>query len=158
MRRGGMMADFEVEFDSDFLSDLLETDFDELCEEALNEASPILEEAVKKEARKVIDHEGDSEMVESFKAHKAKKTINGAWIVNVTPKGVSNVKFYYGNNKGGKSTRKYQVSNALKAIWKNYGIPGKQTPKPFLGNATRAAEKGVLSKIQDAYNKKVGIK
>ena len=36
------MAAFEVDFPDDFMQDLLQSDFDEIAEEALKEASPVL--------------------------------------------------------------------------------------------------------------------
>lgn len=148
---------FDVEFPDDFLGDLLNTTFDEACEGALNEVAPILEKCVKDETKKVIDHPGESELVESFKAGKPKKSKNGAWIVNVTPKGYSKDKMFIAKDgMGNKSKRKYPVSNALKAIWKEYGIPNQQPARPFLGRATRSAEHEVIQKIQENYSKKVG--
>ena len=41
------MAEFEIDFPDDFLEDLLETDFDEICEEGLTQAAPIMENALK---------------------------------------------------------------------------------------------------------------
>lgn len=153
------MATFEEEFPEDFMSELLETDFDVIAQEALTEAIPILESSMKKEARKVIMHEGDSEMAESFKAYKPKKTRTDAWIANVTPKGYSKVKVYKAvNSKGVKTGRKYQVSNALKAIWKEYGIPGRQAAKPFITASINASKDEVMKRMQEVYNRRVGAK
>lgn len=57
------MAEFEMEFPDDFLSDLLESDFDEIAEAALKEAAPVLEKSMKQSCQRVIDHPGDSELV-----------------------------------------------------------------------------------------------
>lgn len=148
------MAGFEVDFPEDFLSGLLDTDFGEIAEEALNEAAPILEKSMKNECASVIEHEGDSETVKSIKAGKAKRTKTDAFIVNVTPKGYSNMKTY----KHKKSGRSYQVSNALKMIWKEYGVPGRQAPRPFLDAACGNVRSEVMAKMQETYNKKVGAK
>lgn len=151
------MAGFDMEFPDDLLSGLLNTPFETICEEALNEAVPILEKSTKEEVKKVLEHDGDSELVNSFKAGKAKKAKNGAWIVNVSPKGYSKTHIYTAKNgKGERTKRKYPISNALKAIWKEYGIAGQQAAKPFLGKATRNAEKNVLDTMQKVYEKKVG--
>lgn len=146
------MAAFEIDFPDDFLSDLLETDFGEIAEEALKTAAPILESSMQKSCAKAIEHEGDSELVHSIKAGRPKKTKTDAYIVNVSPKGYSNVKVY--RNK--KKDRTYPVSNALKAIWKEYGIPGRQPPRPFIAKACNDARSDVLSKMQEVYNRKVG--
>ena len=151
------MASFDFDFPEDFLSELLETEFDEIAEEALKEAVPALEESIKKEVRKVIAHDGDSELANSFKATSPKKTKNGAWIANVTPRGYSSNKVYTAvNSKGIKTKRKYPVSNALKAIWKEYGIPGRQAARPFITASINASKKEVLERMQEIYNKKVG--
>ena len=146
------MAGFEVDFPEDFLSELLDTDFDEIAEEALQEAAPLLEQSMKQSCRTVIEHEGDSELVDSIKSSKPKRTKTDAWIVNVSPKGYSKIKVYRHKRKG----RRYKVSNALKAIWKEYGIPGRQPPRPFIDNACNRASSSVMSKMQEVYNGKVG--
>lgn len=146
------MADFEIDFPDDFLSELLDTDFDEIAEEALNETAPLLEDSMKKSCKEAIAHEGDSELVDSIKSTKPKKTKTDAWIVNVSPKGYSKTKVYHHKRTG----RKYPVSNALKAIWKEYGIPGRQPPRPFIASACNKVRDSVMSRIQEIYNKKVG--
>ena len=88
------MAEFEIDFSEDFLSELLDTDFGEIAEEALNEAAPVLEKSMQASCAKVIEHEGDSELVHSIKAGKPKRTKTDAYIVNVSPKGYSSVKVY----------------------------------------------------------------
>ncbi len=153
------MALFDIDFPEDLMSDLLDTDFAEIAEEALAEAAPILEKAMKESGKAVIMHEGDSEMVESIKAGKPKRTKTDAWIVNVTFKGYSSIKKYTAvDSKGRKTHRKYPISNSLKAIWKEYGIPGRQPPRPFLESAKNAAQSAVNKKIQEVYNRKVGAK
>lgn len=149
------MAGLEVDFDEDFLSELFDGDIDNLCESMLNDAAPILEKAAQNECRKVIEHEGDSELVKSIKANKAKKTKNGAHIVNISPKGKSTKKHYISKTS---ARRKYPVSNALKAIWKEYGIPGQQAPHPFFQKASNHAKQEVLNRMQEVYNRRTGVK
>ncbi len=151
------MAEFQVDFDDSFLKDLLETDFDEICEEALTSAAPIFEEKMKSEVQKTILHEGESELVESFRASKPVKTKNGAWLLRISPKGYSSTKVYTAaDSRGRKTHRKYRVSNALKAIWKEYGIPGRQPPRPFIESAANNAKTAVMEKIQQVYNRRTG--
>lgn len=150
------MAEFDLTFDDDFLQNLLQCDFDEICETALKEAAPCVVESIKREVRTAIKHEGDSELAESFKAGKPKKAKNGAWILNVTPKGYSKVKKYRIGNKEERKKRTYPVPNALKAIWKEYGIPGRQEASPFMTRATNNAERKATETIQQVYNRKVG--
>lgn len=151
------MAQFEMEFDDSFMDGLLSTDFDEIASEALAEAIPILEQSMKSQVKKVIQHEGDSELVNSLKASKPIKTKTDAWIATVTPKGYSTTKVYTAkNSKGSKTHRKYKVSNAVKAIWKEYGIPGRQPARPFISAAVNAVTPEVTQKMQEVYNRKVG--
>ena len=152
------MAIFDVEFPSDFLSDLLDTEFDEIAEAALTDAAPLLEESMKKCCKDAIMHEGDSELVDSIESGTPKKTKKGdAWIVNVAPRGYSSIKKYTAvDSKGRKTHRKYPVSNALKAIWKEYGIPGRQPPNPFLERACNNVRDIAIAKMQEVYNRKVG--
>lgn len=147
------MSEFEVEFPEDFLSEFLNADFDEIAEEALKEAVPVLEKSMKERCAEVVRHEGDSELVSSIKAGKPTRTKTDAWIANVKPTGYSKTKVYH--REGKKKQRTYPVSNALKAIWKEYGIPGKQAPQPFLQAATNAAENAVVEKMQEVYNRMV---
>ena len=149
------MAAFDIEFPDDFLSELLDTDFDEIAEEALRDTAPLLEKSMKREAGRAVMHEGESEMVESIRASTPKKTKTDAWIVNVGPRGYSATKMYRG---GKKKSRKYKVSNALKAIWKEYGIPGQQAPQPFIQSAVNAVRTEAMNKMQEAYDRKVGAK
>lgn len=157
------MALFDIDFPEDFLSELLETDFDEIAEEALKDAAPVLEKSMKKSCQRAIRHEGDSELVNSIKSSKPKKTKTDAWIVNVFPSGYSKKKVYYAGKEGtypsGKSKRrKYAVSNALKAIWMEYGIAGRQAPRPFIRTACNNVREAVMSRMQKIYERKVGIK
>lgn len=149
------MALFDIEFPDDFMSELLDSDFGEIAEEALSETAPILETSMKQACRSVIEHEGDSELVESFTCSKPKRTKTDAWIVNVYPKGSSSTKTY---SKGKKVKKKYSVSNALKCIWKEYGIQGRQPARPFIASACHSVEGAVLQKVQEIYERKVGMK
>ena len=147
------MSDFEVDFPADFLKELLETDVDELCTEALRQAAPIMERSMKRSARAAVLHEGESDMVNSIKVSDVKKTKDGdAYILRVGPTGEST--HIYIRKKG--KPRKEKVSNALKAVWKEYGIAGRQPARPFLANATRNAEETVLTKMQEVYKKRMG--
>lgn len=147
------MASFNIEFPEDFMSELLDTDFAEIAKEALAESVPILVTEMKKSCKTAIMHEGDSELAESITAQKPKPTKTDAWIVNACP--IGNSEHYY-YRKGSRKKRKHVVSNALKAIWKEYGIAGIQAPQPFLAKAKNAAEGAVIQKIQEVYNRKVG--
>lgn len=152
------MADGTFDFPVDFLKELLEADPEEICKEALEEAAPVYADALKASMKKVVQHDDDSEMIESVKPSKVKKTKDGdGWYINITPTGSSKQKYYYGTNKkGGHYSRKYAVSNALKAIWKEYGIPGRQKATPYIVSAKIHVEKGIMDKLQEVYNKRIG--
>lgn len=108
-----------------------------------------MEQSMKHSARAAVMHAGESEMVNSIKSTKPKKTKDGnACIVNVGPTGKSEHSYY--DRKTGKK-KKEKVSNALKAVWKEYGIAGKQPARPFLTNAIRNAEEAVISRMQEVY-------
>ena len=143
------MAKFSVYEDG--IDNLFDIDFDEIAAEGLEEAAPILEKCLKDSARLSVEHEGDSEMVNYIKANKPKKAKNGAWIVHVGPKGASTTKMYRAKKTG----RKYPVSNALKAIWKEYGIEGHQAPRPFITRATNQAKDAVYKTLQEVFDRKV---
>ena len=145
------MAAFDIYTDN---FNWLDMDFDEPAEKALNESIPILEGTMRSAAAAVVKHDGDSAMVNSIKGSKPKKSVaTDCWIVNVGPRGYSSTKTYHGQRKSGKSKKTYKVSNALKAIWKEYGIPGHQSPQPFIQKATNQAQGRVERIIEDAFNK-----
>lgn len=146
------MARFDVYDDNIDLDNLFNVDFDEVAGKALKEAVPVLEKSVKAAVQASIEHSGDSELVRSIKANAPKKARNGAWIVNVTPKGYSKVKVYHAQ----RGERIYPVSNALKAIWKEYGIAGRQPARPFLAKAVNDAQNEVLDIIQRKFDEKAG--
>ena len=80
------MAAFDIDFPVDFMSELLDTDFEEIAKAALEETAPILENSMKQSCRRVIEHPGESELVDSIKSGKPKRTKTDAWIVNVSPR------------------------------------------------------------------------
>ena len=137
------------------LDGMFNISFDDIAEGALTESAPILEGTMRSAAAAVVKHDGDSAMVNSIKASKPKKvTATDCWIVNVGPRGYSSTKTYHGKRKSGKSKKAYKVSNALKAIWKEYGIPGRDiAAQPFMQKATNAAQSRVERIIEDRVNK-----
>lgn len=146
------MAQMDINFPEDFLAELLGTDFDEIAEKALTEAAPLLEQSLKTSCKRVIDHEGESELVESITCGKPKRTKTDAWIINVGPQGYSKAKVYR-DTKNRK--QKHPVSNALKMIWKEYGVAGRQPAKPFITNACNNARVSVMRKMQEVYERMV---
>ena len=138
------------------LDGLWSISFDEICQEALSESVPILEGTMRSAAAASVKHDGDSAMVNSIKGSTPKKSAaTDCWIVNVGPRGYSSTKSYHAKRKGGKSGQSYQVSNALKAIWKEYGIPGHQSASPFMDKAANQARGRVEKIIEDAFEKRI---
>lgn len=146
------MAGFDIDFPDDFLTDLLDADFDIIAKDAIEESAPLLEESMKRSCRRVIEHEGDSELVKSIKAAKPKKAKTGAWILNVGPQGKSKKKKYHHKE----SDREYPVSNVLKAVWKEYGIAGQQPARPFIQSAVNSVQEEIMRKMQERYNQEAG--
>lgn len=145
------MAQMEIDFPEDMLNGLLDADAEDLCKQMIDSAAPIMEESMKKEMRSVIQHSGDSDLVDSVKTSKAKKAKNGAIIVFTGPKGNSKNHYY----RNGKRDRKIPVSNVLKAIWLNYGRVG-QPARPFLTKAVNNAHQKVMEKMQQTYDQLTG--
>ncbi|MBR5421013.1 MAG: hypothetical protein IK115_07710 [Lachnospiraceae bacterium] len=140
-------------FEFSGLSDMM-PDIDEVGIEMVEAAGPILVEKTKKAVQGVVRHEGESELVKSVTMSKPKKGKWGDFIVSAYFKGSSKTKTY----RHTKTHRgKYAVSNALKAVWKEYGIPSRGIPaQPFIEQATAAAETEALDAMQDVFDKRVG--
>lgn len=145
------MAQMEIDFPEDMLNGLLDADAEDLCKQMIDSAAPIMEESMKKEMRSVIQHSGDSDLVDSVKTSKAKKAKNGAIIAFTGPKGNSKNHYY----RNGKRDRKIPVNNVLKAIWLNYGRVG-QPARPFLTKAVNNAHQKVMEKMQQTYDQLTG--
>lgn len=151
------MATLEMNFPDDMFGGLLDSEFSDIAEEALTETAPILEESIKKSIKGVISHSDNSELVNSVKTKGPKKTRTDGYIINIGPTGSSKTHYYAKDGKGRTTSRTYPVSNALKAVWLEYGN-AHQSPKPWLTTATKNAESKILNKMQEIYNKKVGAK
>ena len=55
------MARFDIYHDGIDLDELFHIDFDEIAEEALKEAAPVLEKSMKAAVQACVGHSGDSE-------------------------------------------------------------------------------------------------
>jgi len=148
------MAGLNLEIPDDLLKELLDKPFDKIAKTALDECAPILEKAVKGSMRKAIKHSGDSDLIKSVRKNKPKQTKTDAWIVNVYPSGYSQNTF---SRYTGERVKRYPVSNALKAIWLEYGRVG-QNPSPWLAPAVSNCSSEILRKMQDIWEKEVGAK
>lgn len=144
------MASFEFDIPNDIFGKLMECNSEEMCLEALDSSAPYLVTSLKSS---LSSHKDTGELQASIKAKKAKLCKNGAYIVNVLPTGYSSSKTFKRATK--KAVKRYDVSNAAKLIWLEYGT-SKQAATPVLGMAVKNSESAVLKKIEDVYYKHIG--
>ena len=144
------MASLGFDIPEDYLKELTDTDFDELAPEMLDEVLPILETSISRHLTGVI-RGGSGELAKSVSITKPKKTNTDAYIANVYIKGQSK-NHYYG---GVSHNRQYPVSNALKAIWLNYGN-AHQPARPWLTPAVNSCQSEILDKLQKKWEEITG--
>ena len=147
------MAGLGFEIPMDYLSALLDADFDTLAPEMIEAAVPILEDSIRKSIKNAESGKGTGELVKSIKVTKPKKTATDAYIANVGPSGKSSNHYY----DSATHKRAYPVSNALKAIWLNYGN-AHQPARPWLTPAVNSCKDKILDKMQKIWDEKVGSK
>lgn len=134
------------------LSEML-PDVDEIGVDMVAAAGPILVEKTRKAVKDVVKHEGDSELVNSVTMSKPKKGRYGDYIVSAFFRGQSKTKTY-SHTKTHRG--KYAVSNGLKAVWKEYGIPSRGIPaQPFIERAVKSAETEAMDAMQKVFDEKV---
>ncbi len=146
------MAGLQLEIPEDYLKELLGHSFDDIAKTALNECAPILKDSVTSSMKRAVKHTGDSDMIKSVRISKPKQTRTDAWIVNVYPSGYSTNTF---NRYTGTRVKRYPVSNALKAIWLEYGRVG-QSPSPWLAPAVQNCKDKIMSEMQKIWEKETG--
>jgi len=144
------VADLGFNIPDDYLQELLGEDFDALAPEMLDEVLPILEQSIRRHLTSVI-HEGTGELAGSISVTRPKKTKTDAWIANTYIKGQSK-KHYYGSST---HNRQYAVSNALKAIWLNYGN-AHQAARPWLTPAVNSCQAEIMDKLQKKWEELTG--
>lgn len=139
-------------FEFEGLSELI-PDIDDIGVDMVAAAGPVLVESTKKAVKGVVKHEGDSELVNSVTMSKPKKGKYGDYIVSAYFKGSSKTKFYHHT----KTKRgKYAVSNSLKAVWKEYGIPSRGiAPQPFIDKAANDAVNDAVDAMERVFDQKV---
>lgn len=114
---------------------------DEIAPKMLEEAAPIVIEAIKKKAPV-----STGKMRDGVKAKKPSKTKNGAHVLPIVFTGSETRK-----TKDGKTTK---VPNAVKAAVTEYGKSG-QEAKPFIRPAIKETEQKVVEKMQEVFNREV---
>ncbi len=129
------MASFEINGLDDLMSQLNALDVERVGTKMLEEAAPILVDAMKSKANQ---YRRSGSMAESIKASKVKESKDGRKIV-VRPTGK--------DKKG--------VRNMEKMVYHEYGT-SKQTAVPILSPAVRASENKVMEKMQEVFDREVG--
>ena len=130
------MGKFTFDISDDFMKQLGNlSDVERIAPMMIDEAIPILESSVVKEASK---HKRTGNMVKSIKSTKAKLTKNGGHYACVRPTG---------KDKNG-------VRNMEKMAYLEYGTRH-QKATPCLSTAVHNAENAVLKKMQEVFNREV---
>lgn len=110
--------------------------FDEIAPKMLEEAVPILEEEV---IRQATSHWSSGDMVKSIKKTGATAGKMGGYYISVRPTG---------KDKRG-------VRNMEKMVWLEFGVKGRPAV-PVLTTAVLNAKPRVLAKMQEIFNREVG--
>lgn len=130
-----------------FEGSMFDSQIEETILEMLNSSTPLLVSSMQSTLRSIIKS-GNSGAINNLKAHEARKTKDGAYIVTVTTRGRTD-NYYY--NRG----RRVHVYHDDALKWLEYGREG-QPPRPWVEKATRHAENAVLAKMQSVYDSKMG--
>ncbi len=115
---------------------------DEIAPKMLEEAAPIVVDAMKRKAPV-----STGKMRDGIKAQKPTKTKSGAHVLPIVFTGSETRK-----TKDGKSTK---IPNAIKAAVTEYG-KSNQEAQPFIRPAVAETEKEVVEKMQEVFNREVG--
>ena len=129
----------------DYMLNLLQEDFYTLGEDMIEAALPVLLNSIKSHLAGVIRN-GTGELISNVVDCDPRRSRTNALIATVYVKGVSK-NHYYGSTT---HARQYEVSNALKAIWLNYGN-AHQTERPWLQPAVKACMNEVYEIMQKKY-------
>lgn len=138
-----------------FDDDLFGFDTEGIGARCLEAASPIVEESMKRVIRMTIRNKDRStgELVNSITRYKPTKNKQGYDQVFIGPKGNS-TRYYY-HTRNGKRSRRYQLSQAAKLIFMEYGT-SHQPATPVLAKATNDAREAVYKAMQDVIDREVG--
>lgn len=131
-RRVLFVARFDIDFPDDLVLKLEKLEnFDEVAQEMLTAAEPILRESIKSEASRHID---TGNMMASIGSQIKKNSIG--WFVTTYPRG---------KDKDG-------VRNMDKMMYIEYGTKD-QPADPILSRGVRKAESKVLAKMQEVFDR-----
>ena len=131
-RRVLFVARFDIDFPDDLVLKLEKLEnFDEIAEEMLTEAEPILKKAIISEAR---PHRDTGDMIGSITSQIKKNDIG--WFLTTYPRG---------KDRDG-------VRNMDKMMYIEYGTRDKPAD-PILSRAVRKAEFSVIAKMQEVFDR-----
>ncbi len=154
------MGKFTFDISDDFVKQLGNlADVERIAPMMLNEATPILRDAIKRKVKSDYSTKGrkmyyvkkeglfndqygyynqTGSLFEGVKMSRSRKIKNGGFYANV---------YFTGYDKNG-------VSNAQKAIMLEYGTKHSNA-RPFMAKVVRSCENEVLDKMQEVFNREV---
>lgn len=148
------MARFTFNIDSEFVKSLGRmADVDEYAPKMIDEAMPILEHNFKTEAMK---HKDTGEMVQSIKSTKAGQSKYGGYYAVTRPTGNASRGWKYSRTKKN-AGKQEQLRNMEKLVYLEYGTSD-QPATPILTKAINDSEQQVMDKMQEVFNREVGLK
>lgn len=135
-------------FDVEFPDDLFDAKFlsDDKLDSALEKATPEVVKAMKSQINATTSDKATGEAANSIKAGKPRTDKQGRRYIAVCPSGYSTHTF----NRG---SRKYKITNAIKLIWLQHGIPGRQPARPWLLKAQHQCENAVIKALENEITK-----
>lgn len=138
---------FEVNVPDDMFGDLIRKADDNTLKQIVNHVAPTLVNNMKASMRSKINHPGESKLVNSIKATKAKATKTNAIMSYVRPTGTDSTR----SDTGG--TRKKPIRNMEKAIYMNYGTV-KDSARPWLEPAINSSDGPIQEALKEEFEKR----
>lgn len=153
------MAYFNFEISPEFLKQIGRlADVDRIAPKMLEEAVPIVEEKLRNAIK--TSHSRTGDLYKSIQSFKPRKTKSGAWIISAAPTGRANklkrAGKVYKRSKSGRKTSGVALYNDDKLFYLEYGT-SKQPATPVITKVVKDSEPAVLAKMQEVFNREVGI-
>lgn len=154
------MGKFDFEIPDDFIEQLGRlADIDNVAPKMLNEAAPILRDAIKTKVKNDYSSKGRKiRYIKSegmFKPKYGEYTQTGSLLKGVRMSRSRKIKdggFYAEVYFSGKDEK--GVPNAAKAVWLEYGT-SKQYARPFIKKVVKDNEQKVIRKMQEVFEREV---
>ena len=138
---------FEVNVPDDIFGELIRNASDETLKAIVDETSPELVKSMQQSIKGQIKHPGESNLVNSIKATKAKATKTDAIMSFVRPTGTDSTR----SDTGGRRSK--PIRNMEKAIYMNYGT-AKEAARPWLESAVSKVDSAITKKLQEEFEKR----